>query len=171
MARGTKEPVALNVEDVSLSTTTVCIKAVQVGSRQMTQSVFKQLPIFPTWELESINKVWGYVNFDPGDGVGRQFLVENSGRLFRCPVPLIPFHEVCTGTKIDLGRRLYTSIIPESIRRILYSTFGSCGPRNLAELRVCMESQERKAIFDSYAEKWQRIQAKLHDSEQLFIAC
>jgi hypothetical protein len=56
----------VSVDEVSLNVVGVSIKAVQIGKKQMTLSVFRQLPHEAVWDPETSEAkgiVWGRVNY------------------------------------------------------------------------------------------------------------
>jgi hypothetical protein len=83
--------VALEASDVSISTASVTIKALQVSNRQMTQSVFRQLPeraLIDEEKVELLGLPWGWVNHSiSGQEGNRQFVAQFGTTLCRCPVP------------------------------------------------------------------------------------
>jgi hypothetical protein len=89
---GRNKLVALETEDVSIATATVSIKVLQVNNRQMTQSVFRQLPergLIDDETIELLGVPWGWVNYTAsGMGDGRQFVVQFGTTLCRSSVPL-----------------------------------------------------------------------------------
>jgi hypothetical protein len=103
--------VPLEAENVSVSTATISIKMVQVGKKQMTLSVFRQLE--PTTLIDEVNltlngDVWGYVNYHwnsgGGGGVSRKtnFLVQQGSFLRRCLVWVRPSCEFSHDSIDDL---------------------------------------------------------------------
>jgi hypothetical protein len=83
--------VLLKAAEASITTCTVTIKALKINNRQMTQSIFRQLPSEPlfdetTLEVAGTTTVWGWVNYAPKDECGKQFVVQKGDRLVRCPV-------------------------------------------------------------------------------------
>jgi hypothetical protein len=87
-ARPDGEAVALDARDASITTATVTIKALQVSKKQMTQSVFRQLPEAPLVDEERIELLgmpWGHVRYfwDNMPQTWTHFLFQKDGRLFR----------------------------------------------------------------------------------------
>lgn len=79
----------LSAESASINTATITIRTVQVGKKQMTQSVFRQLPEAPMVDEEKIELLgvpWGWVNYRWGDIDERttHFIHQIGGRLYRC---------------------------------------------------------------------------------------
>lgn len=90
-ARSDGEPVTLDIRDASITTAAVTIKALQVGKKQMTQSVFKQLPVGELIDDRAAQlrcDPWGWVNYSVGEQgpSTRNFVVPSDERLYRCPV-------------------------------------------------------------------------------------
>lgn len=84
MARENKA-VALLTDDVTISTATITIKALQVGKKQMTQSVFRQLPtadLVNDSDIDLNGVPWGWVNY-LNDRGGRSYVFQDGTRLFR----------------------------------------------------------------------------------------
>lgn len=84
----TNNIVALDAEDATISTATISIKAIQVGKRQMTQSVFRQLPVAPLVDEVNVCLLgipWGWVNYHWGDihESFTQFIFQVGSRLHR----------------------------------------------------------------------------------------
>lgn len=78
--------VDLETADASVTTATVTIKALQVGRKQMTISVFRQLPESPLIDeekVELLGQPWGYVNYRWGDQKGTHFIFQKGSRLYR----------------------------------------------------------------------------------------
>jgi len=57
----------VSVDEVSLNVVGVSIKAVQIGKKQMTLSVFRQLPNYAIWlpntRAAQSGRIWGIVNY------------------------------------------------------------------------------------------------------------
>lgn len=84
-------PIELRAEDARIVTATVSIQTMKVGRKQVTQSLFKQLPeeeLFnkETCELNA-DAIWGWVSYRWGGMPERtkQFVIQKGARLFRCP--------------------------------------------------------------------------------------
>lgn len=84
--------VLLKAAEASITTCTVTIKAIKINNRQMTHSVFRQLPTEPlfdetTLEIADNVNIWGWVNYKPSgeEESGTQFVVQKGERLVRCP--------------------------------------------------------------------------------------
>lgn len=80
--------IALETSEASITTVAVTIKALQVGKKQMTQSIFRQLPEIDLVDedaLELAGKPWGHVRYHWGDHDPRKhhFVVEVDGVLHR----------------------------------------------------------------------------------------
>lgn len=79
----------LSAESASINTATITIRTVQVGKKQMTQSVFRQLPKAPMVDevkVELLGVPWGWVNYRWGDIDDQEtnFIHQIGGRLYRC---------------------------------------------------------------------------------------
>lgn len=86
----TSKPVALETSDVSITTCTVTIKRLQVNKRQLTQSIFRQLPhikLFDdeTSDIELNGNPWGYVGYHWGqmDANSTHFILQCGSVLHR----------------------------------------------------------------------------------------
>lgn len=80
--------VALDVAEASVSTATITIRAIHVGKKQMTQSVFRQLPVAPLVDEVNILLLgipWGWVNYRWGEipDTHTNFIFQVGSRLFR----------------------------------------------------------------------------------------
>jgi hypothetical protein len=79
----------LETNDATISTATITIRALNVGKKQMTQSVFRQLPEAVLVDEEKITLTgipWGWINYRWGD-IGEDytnFVFQVGTRLFRC---------------------------------------------------------------------------------------
>lgn len=81
------EVVNIETADASITTAAITIKALQVGKKQMTQSVFRQLPealLVDEDKLELMGQPWGHVNYRWGDQRGTSFIFQVGARLYRC---------------------------------------------------------------------------------------
>ena len=79
--------IGVEVQDASISTVSVTLKAIQVGKKQMTKAVFRQLPtctLVNGTTMEVDGDIWGWVNDSiPDQSPGRNFIVQRGGRLYR----------------------------------------------------------------------------------------
>lgn len=78
----------LEAEAASINTATITIRALHVGKKQMTQSVFRQLPVSPLVDedkVELLGVPWGWVNYHWGDidPEKTHFIHQIGGRLYR----------------------------------------------------------------------------------------
>lgn len=84
----------INIEDVNLKTMQVEIKALTVNGKQMTLSVFRQIPhasIFDD-EIEIKGTPWGTVNYFWKDNEAWLHLIwQKNDRLFRDLIPEPPY--------------------------------------------------------------------------------
>jgi hypothetical protein len=80
---------ALQASSASITTAAVTIRTLRLNDRQLTQSVFRQLPrreLINAETLELLGMVWGWVNYDPdASPKNRQFVVQFGETLGRCP--------------------------------------------------------------------------------------
>lgn len=87
---GTVPPLLpLEAAEAAIHTTTITIRALQVGKKQMTQSVFRQLPwaeLVDDVEVKLNGVVWGHVNYRWGeiDAGCHNFVFQKGGELYRC---------------------------------------------------------------------------------------
>lgn len=90
MSTANKNPLLmLETGDASISTATITIRALQVGKKQMTQSVFRQLPEASLVDEEAVELLglpWGWVNYHAGshDFGYTNFVFQVGTRLRRC---------------------------------------------------------------------------------------
>lgn len=62
----------INIENVQIKTVAIEIKALTVNNRQVTQSVFKQIPEEHILDLETVTLkglIWGHVNFQTSENL------------------------------------------------------------------------------------------------------
>jgi hypothetical protein len=81
-----EQVINLETADASITTATVTIKALQVGKKQMTLSVFRQLPearLVDEDMVKLLGQPWGYVNYRWGDQTGTNFIFQAESRLYR----------------------------------------------------------------------------------------
>lgn len=78
-------------KNASISTMSVTISAIQVGDRQMTLSVFRQLPITDLFDEDSMDgdvredlELWGIVRYALKDGGSEWVVASADGVLYRC---------------------------------------------------------------------------------------
>lgn len=84
------DPVTLQASSASITTASVTIRTLRVNDRQLTQSIFKQLPkreLVDTTQVKLLaEEIWGWVNYDPDHSpADRQFVVQLGATLCRCP--------------------------------------------------------------------------------------
>lgn len=92
MSKKSNGLLALSANEATITTATVNIRTLRVGTKQLTQSVFRQLPKRVLIDYEAIKllgTVWGWVNYTPADRESdfRQFVAQFGDELCRCPVP------------------------------------------------------------------------------------
>ena len=80
-----KEPI--RVDDVRVSTVTVEIQVIRIGTKQMTLAVFRQLPSKNIFGIDGNLRAapWGWVNYETQWGC-KQFVYSYEGGLYRCSV-------------------------------------------------------------------------------------
>ena len=87
---GTVPPLLpLEAAEAAIQTTTITIRALHVGKKQMTQSVFRQLPEADLVDQEEVKLdgvPWGWVNYRWGDMDWRRtnFIFQQGARIYRC---------------------------------------------------------------------------------------
>lgn len=95
-------PISLNPSQTSITTASVTIKTLRVDNRQLTQAVFRQLPLGELVDIEKITlsgPIWGWVNYQPdGDSENRQFVQQLGDKLCRSPFRV---HDIL---ELDPGR-------------------------------------------------------------------
>jgi hypothetical protein len=131
------QTVAEHVTDITISTATVDIQVMRIGTKQMTLAVFRQLPemdIFDQWG-DLLAPPWGWVNYDRDGHSAKPFVFSYEGVLYRYKIDLQPYdrltvkaqvkEESCYAPPVPTGRW----IIVESESQWRYSginwTFGS----------------------------------------------
>ncbi len=72
---------SIHCKNARFETVTVTVQTVRIGAKQMTISVFRQLPTLPERHFNAAEK-WGYVRYDI-DGFGAWFVVVHDQKLFR----------------------------------------------------------------------------------------
>ena len=87
---GKDDPVTLQASSALITTASVTIRSLRVNDRQLTESIFRQLPkrtLVDTEEVKLLgDDIWGWVNYDPDRSpADRQFVVQFGGILCRCP--------------------------------------------------------------------------------------
>lgn len=138
-------PKILTTSDVSLHTATIEVKVMKIGNRQVTLSVFRQLP-----ERSVINHLTGDINGIPWGRVNYHVGCENN-------VPYAPYiprnhlHIVW-----QLGNELYRSIV-------LDYTFGQ-------GTRLRNDEYHTDEEMNVIANTWRYSYAQLEQLDQLFIA-
>jgi hypothetical protein len=81
-----------HVTDITISTATVDIQVMRIGTKQMTLAVFRQLPekdIFDCWG-NLLAPPWGWVNYDR-TGSKKPFVFSYEGVLYRDKIELEPY--------------------------------------------------------------------------------
>ena len=116
----------LNIEttDASITTATVTIKALQVGKKQMTISVFRQLPEAPLVDedtLALLGQPWGYVNYRWGDQRGTNFIFQSGSRLYRDCILIRDSSELAH----DGWPTGYVKLHVEAEKRVAYYVYAS----------------------------------------------
>ena len=149
--------ISMEASQASITTATVTIKVLQVNSRQLTQSTFRQLPVreLIDWRtLELLGVVWGWVNYTPAGCSPRdtQFVTQFGSQLCRCPVWL---HEIRPLTYADE----YTS---DGRIAKLYQT--------LFFARAEKAGRKARNDEDDYVARWNALVEDLRTAEQLYIA-
>jgi hypothetical protein len=104
MAKREGSLVALEAEDATISTATITIKTMQVGKKQMTQSVFRQLPeaqLVNEDEVRLFGLPWGWVNYHWGDidSHSTHFVFQLGGKLFRSAFRIRFSDTLCGATR------------------------------------------------------------------------
>lgn len=82
------------ITNVTISTVTVDIQTIRVGNKQMTLSIFRQLPRKSIIDDHGnlIELPWGWVNYDH-DG-GTPFVYNHHGTLYRSDIPIEEHHHL-----------------------------------------------------------------------------
>jgi hypothetical protein len=151
VAKRTVNPVVLDSDDVSITKSFVTLKVVQVNGRQMTQSVFKQLPRIPLFEYDTLalsGVIWGWVNYNLHCSAHKNFLIQKGQYLYTSEFWVADYEDV------------YKECINLPCNR-------QYGPQVSQELRNFIR---KRGNFQYYAEMWDDLMAELRLIEQLFIA-
>ena len=76
------------VTDIVITTATVEIQVMRIGSKQMTLAVFRQLPHRDIFGEDGslVALPWGWVNYDRGEGGSKPFVFSCDGVLYRAMV-------------------------------------------------------------------------------------
>lgn len=152
MSRATRnELLVLNATETTITTASVTIRTLRVGTKQLTQAVFRQLPtrdLVDEDTLKILGTVWGWVNYNP-DPIwnGRQFVAQFGEELCRCPLHL--------EKPIQEKGRLWVRV-----------NWGS-GP---AQKRVYLGSGWHREIHPDDVAAWLELCDRLNAAPQLFIA-
>jgi hypothetical protein len=79
-----------HVTDIRISTASVDIQVMRIGTKQMTVAVFRQLPekdIFDEWGY-LLAPAWGWVNYVRDRYEPKSFVFSYQGILYRCKIDL-----------------------------------------------------------------------------------
>ena len=153
MASSTVNPICIAASDTSITTCTVSLRTIQVNNRQMSQSIFKQLPtigLFDPATLQLRGIVWGWVNYKLKSEGNKNFLVQVGDRLFTS--------ELCTSfnftNTLEFLDRHPTGGLPRDVKDWLYET-----------------ERRTKGVFpEGYGSKWDALMKTLAAAPQIFIA-
>jgi hypothetical protein len=124
----------VDFQDIKVETVKVTLKAMVIGPRQMTQSIFKQLvneDILDQDALTLRGQPWGYVNYlvNESPDVARYIVWQKGSELRRCIVKRVTAkHDagsVCSNTKNRIGSG-NGSVGPTS--HLYKSSYASCHP-------------------------------------------
>jgi hypothetical protein len=79
-----------HIIDASISTATVDIQVMRIGTKQMTLAVFRQLPYRNIFHKSGnlVAPPWGWVNYDRNGSPSKPFVFSYEGVLYRCDVDL-----------------------------------------------------------------------------------
>lgn len=82
------QTVESHVTDITISTATVDIQVVRIGTKQMTLAVFRQLPSMDILDKkgELVAPPWGWVNYETTGGEYGPFIFSYKDILYRCHV-------------------------------------------------------------------------------------
>lgn len=152
----------VSVDEVSLNVIGVSIKAVQIGKKQMTLSVFRQLQNESIWDYgDPLGPVWGHVNYF-WNGCGCE-------RFFR--PPRVEQYSVADGRVCE---RLHHRLSPRDAVHIIWQN-GSELRRSCVSLRNG-EAETRYPFFcanddPDFERSWKTFYLEhIEMAEQLFIA-
>lgn len=83
------------INDVTISTATVDIQVIRIGTKQMTLAVFRQIPRKSIIDKSGnlIELPWGWINYDKGYGL-TPFVYSHHGTLYRSDIPLREHHHL-----------------------------------------------------------------------------
>ena len=162
----------ITIEDVNLKSMVVEINALTVSGKQMTLSVFRQLPCVPIWNdmLEQIGVPWGRVLYFWGDNKdcnGFQVVYQKDNQLFRS------IHWAPNIFSVDNGP---VNILEREIYHLQGQSFKFNPDKSLEqarEARVVAATQELERAKQERENKFYRFKkaySKLEQLPQLFIA-
>ena len=152
MACKTGNPVVLTTDSIAVTTCLVSLKTVQVNNRQMTKSLFRQLPKTPLFDPESLRLtglVWGWVNYDTERSKNRNYVVQSGPTLFTSEFRVMDFQMVWEDRYKDLYNESSMHWIPLELRKWLGA---------------------QREVPPAYPEAWNKLMETLKAVEQLFIA-
>jgi hypothetical protein len=115
-----QKDLVLKTDEAMITTVSVTIQALKIGKKQMTQSIFRQLPEEPLVdEVEVVlnGSVWGHVCYywkGTEETEGRHFVFQKGDRLVRCPFLIRRSEAPSVGFRNDEGGR----VIPEGVMQI-----------------------------------------------------
>lgn len=90
-----KTTLIVQTDDVSVTTVSVTLQVVRIGVKQMTLSVFRQLPIKNIFQPDGrlVGPPWGWVNYDrSGLSEYKPFIFSDEGVLYRYDVDLTAYY-------------------------------------------------------------------------------
>jgi hypothetical protein len=152
------EPINLEAARASITTASVSIKTLRVDNRQLTQSVFRQLPVreLIDWRnLELLGTVWGWVNYTPAgeDARPTQFVTQFGALLARTPVWLHVVQPLTYESDYTSeGRRA------RIFQTVFFERSGRAGVRS------------GTPEIEAYVNRWNGLVEDLRAVEQLYIA-
>lgn len=91
-----------HVTDIRISTATVDIQVMRIGTKQMTLAVFRQLPFSEIFCRDGnlLAPPWGWVNYDRD--YGKPFVFSHEGILYRARVNLEMEHQLAVRPETQL---------------------------------------------------------------------
>jgi hypothetical protein len=92
-----------HIIDASISTATVDIQVMRIGTKQMTLAVFRQLPYRNIFHRSGklVAPPWGWVNYDRNGSRSKPFVFSYEGVLYRCDVDLAYNSELVVQPQTD----------------------------------------------------------------------
>jgi hypothetical protein len=173
---------ALDAASATITTASVTIRTLRVGTKQLTQAVFRQLPsrnLVDSEKVELKGTVWGWVNFTPADekpkaeydDVPTQFVAQFGEELCRCPFVVRHQSQHSSGVIGELRRRYDVCARAVAYARVLAgdeSIFVKVAPYVTPPITIRHASYFGDSVFETYDGYEPRDWPKFREHIQLF---